>query len=187
MKTFLKITLAILLISIPGLAGYATSITRKPTELAQTNNTISAELPVALPVSAIVYPKKGSSLSGKLTQFNAKNLTIAVGDISKPLSITEVKQVEFSGDIWVVDADGSPRKLRGPDSISNRQQTWQAVPISAFQLKTPQEAKLRLDGVVNREERADILSVAKDSVYVLQAIVFESSEKMTIRATPVDK
>ena len=146
----------------------------------------AAALPVALPNLATVWPKSGGSMTGQLTSLNQQELTISRNNASKSLPIAQVNNVAFQGDVWI-STNGRRRKIRGPERNSSGRQTWQ-VPITAFQMQnSSNEARLRLGDVLSGNDLADILSIARDSVYVVEEIRFESPGKMTIVATPVDR
>ena len=83
---------------------------------------------------------------------------------------------------------GRRRKIRGSEITTQGQKTWQGVPLTAFQLQDPQQtAKLRLGGVISNVELTELLIISQDMIYVVNKIQFESPEKMTIVAAPVDR
>ncbi|EDX71568.1 hypothetical protein MC7420_5193 [Coleofasciculus chthonoplastes PCC 7420] len=189
MKTALNIITLTLLVSSPGVIGYAETTMSKPREIAQASNQQAQSLPVALPDDALVWPKSGSSIIGQLTALSEQGLTISKNNFSQTLSLSEVNRIEFQGDVWIRDRQGRRvRKFRSEDSSKTKQEVWQGVPIRAFQLQNPETASLRLGTVLSREDLQDILSISKDSVYIVDAIEFDSSgQMMTIKATPIDR
>ena len=189
MKTALNIITLTLLVSSPGVIGYAETTMSKPREIAQASNQQAQSLPVALPDDALVWPKSGSSIIGQLTALSEQGLTISKNNFSQTLSLSEVNRIKFQGDVWIRDRQGRRvRKFRSEDSSKTRQEVWPRVPIWAFQLQNPETASLRLGTVLSREYLQDILSISRDSIYVVDAIEFDSSgQMMTIKATPIDR
>jgi len=190
MKTALNIITLTLLVSSPGLIGYAETTTSKPSEIAQAANQQAQPLPVALPDTALVWQKPGGSISGQLTALSEQGLTISLNNFSETLLLGEVNRIEFQDEVWIRNRQGQRvrRKVRSEDSSTRRPQVWQGVPIWAFQLQNPETASLRLGTVLSREYLQDILSISRDSIYVVNAIEFDSSElTMTITATPIDR
>jgi len=190
MKTALNIITLTLLVSSPGLIGYAETTTSKPSEIAQAANQQAQPLPVALPDTALVWQKPGGSISGQLTALSEQGLTISLNNFSETLLLGEVNRIEFQDEVWIRNRQGQRvrRKVRSEDSSTRRPQVWQGVPIWAFQLQNPETASLRLGTVLSREYLQDILSISRDSIYVVNAIEFDSSgQTMTITATPIDR
>ncbi|NEO98956.1 MAG: hypothetical protein F6K58_09815 [Symploca sp. SIO2E9] len=189
MKTFLQVFSIAILVSITGLAGYAQTSSRKPNHLAQGQGAKSQEarLSVALPELATVRQKQGGSMTGQLTKLNQQELTISRGNSSESLAISQINNVAFKGDVFIIDDDDKRIRMRGPDQTSSGQQVWREVPLAAFNLQEPPEqAILSLGTVLSSEDLADILSISRDSTYVVQEILFESPGTMTIKAAPVD-
>lgn len=189
MKAFLQVFGIALLVSITGLAGYAQTSSRKANYFAQGQSAISqeAQLSVALPELATVRQKQGGSMTGKLTKLNQQELTISSGNSSESLAINQVNNVAFKGDVWITNTEGKRIRMRGVDKTSSGQQLWREVPLAAFNLQEPPEkAILSLGTVLSSEDLADIVSVSRDSTYVVQEILFESPGMMTIKAVPVD-
>ncbi|MEQ9357237.1 hypothetical protein [Coleofasciculus chthonoplastes] len=189
MKTALNIITLTLLVSSPGVIGYAETTMSKPREIAQAANQQAQPLPVALPDSALVWQKPGGSISGQLTALSEQGLTISLNNFSQTLPLDEVNRIEFQDEVWIRDRWGRrERKIRGENASTRGQQVWRGVPIAAFQLQNGETASLRLETVLSREDLQDILSISRDSVYIVDAIEFDSSgQTMTIKATPIDR
>lgn len=188
MKTALNIITLTLLVSSPGVIGYAETTMSKPREIAQAANQQAQSLPVALPDDALVRQKTGGSMSGQLTALSEQGLRISLNNFSQTLPLGEVNRIEFHGDVWIENPQGQRIKLRSENSSTRRQEVWGGVPIWAFQLQNPETASLRLGTVLSREYLQDILSISRDSIYVVDAIEFDSSgQTMTIKATPIDR
>jgi len=190
MKTALNIITLTLLVSSPGVIGYAETTMSKPSEIAQAANQQAQSLPVALPDSALVWQKPGGSMSGQLTALSEQGLTISLNNFSETLPLGEVNRIKFQGEVWIRNRRGQRvrRRVRSEDTSKTRQEVWRGVPIRAFQLQNPETASLRLGTVLSSEYLQDILSISRDSIYVVNAIEFDSSgQTMTIKATPIDR
>jgi len=189
MKTVLKIITLTLLVSSLGLVGCSETTTSEPGEIAEAPSTQAELLPMSLPETALVSQKPGGSMSGQLTALSEQELTISQKDTSQTLPLSEVNRIEFQGDAWIRDRQGQRvRKFRGENASTRGQQVWQGVPIRAFQLQNPETGSLRLGTVLSDEDLQDILSISQDSVYIVDAIEFDSSGRtMTIKATPIDR
>lgn len=187
-NNYLKVIGVSLLISLAGSIDlakandtliYRLQVSQKP--IAQ-DEAISVELPE----SATIWLKDGSSRTGKLAGLDKQNVVIA--DTSKPLSVKQIDRVEFQGEVWVVDRDGTKRRIRGEDLASRKPKTWQNVPLTEFQLQNPPNtAKLKLAKILGENEFKDLLAISRNSLFVMQEIRFESPEKLAIQVKPVDK
>lgn len=189
MKVFFKVLVVALLVSIPGLAGYAqTQI--KDRNIAQAP-AVRAEdtITVSLPLSALVRTAR-DSMSGRVSGFDSqgRKLTLsAENGFSQSLAIAQIKSVTFTGDVWIPSAGGT-RRIRGEQRVATTtgQQTWRGVPLNAFELRDANQGQaiVRLGTVVSRARLRGVRSVAAETPYVVDEISFESSGKMTIKATP---
>jgi len=189
MKTALKIITLTLLVSSLGLVGCSETTTSEPKEIAEAPNTQAELLPISLPETALVLQKSNGSKSGQLTALSEQELTISQKDTSQTLSLSEVKRIVFQGDAWIRDEQGKRvRKFRGENASKKGEQVWREIPIKAFQLQNPETGSLSLGTVLSDENLQDILSISQDSVYIVDAIEFDSSGRtMTIKATPIDR
>ncbi|HAX80774.1 MAG TPA: hypothetical protein DCY88_34290 [Cyanobacteria bacterium UBA11372] len=189
MKVFFKVLVVALLVFIPGLAGYAQTqikqrnIAQAPAARAEDTITIS------LPQSALVRTAR-DSMSGRVSGFDSqgRKLTLsAENGFSQSLAIAQIKSVTFTGDVWIPSAGGA-RRIRGQERVATTtgQQIWRSVPLNAFELRDANQGQaiVRLRTVVSGDELEDIRNVAATTPYVVDEISFESSGKMTIKATP---
>ena len=147
-------------------------------QIAQRSGTANKEqlLEVAVPSSAIVRLKQGGSYTGELIAFNSGNLQLAANGSSETVPLSQIKQVEFQDDVWIV----TPAGTRKPVPIRGITIPIEAVPITAFNLENPPHtALLKLETVLSQSE-FERLSSKADRIHVLKKIQFESSEKMTI-------
>ena len=134
-------------------------------------------LEVAVPTSAIVRLKQGGSFTGELIAFNSRDLVITANGFSETVTLSEIQQVEFQGDVWIATTNGTRKRV----PIRGLTIPLEAVPVSALNLgNPPSKAVLNLETVLSREE-FEKLSGQPDRIHVLKKILFESSEKMTIR------
>jgi hypothetical protein len=176
---FQSLTLALAFaISVTGVEGNSRTIPYSFGGMAQGLEAQKKEqvLEIAVPSLAIVSLKPGSSYTGALTAFNSRNLTIAAGGYSKTFSLSQIKQVEFQGDVWIVTPDGTRKRL----PIRGIPIPLEVVPVTAFQLENPpHRAKVNLETVLSREE-FERLSSPTDRIHVVKKILFVSPEKMTI-------
>ena len=189
MKTALNIITLTLLVSNPGLVGCGETTKNQPSEIVQAASKQAQSLPVALPNNAWVLKNNGESSSGQLMAFSEEGLMISADNDSETITLGEVNWIEFEGDAWIRDRQGQRvRKFRGENASTKGQQVWQGVPIAAFQLQNPETASLSLGTVLSNEDLQDILSISRDSVYIVDVIEFDSSGRtMTIKATPIDR
>ena len=175
-----SLTLALTIaISLAGMGGDALTTAYRSREIAQRSGTVNQErlLTVAVPSSAIVRLKQGGSYTGGLTAFNSRNLVIAANGSSETVPLSQIKQVEFQGDVWIVTPEGTRKRV----PIRGITIPLEAVPVTAFNLgNPPHTAMLNLETVLNQEE-FERLSGQTDRIHVVKKILFESPETMTIR------
>ncbi len=60
-----------------------------------------------MPSSAIVWLKQGGSYTGELIAFNSRNLTVAANSFSETVTLSQIKEVEFQGDVWIATPNGT--------------------------------------------------------------------------------
>ena len=126
-----------------------------PKAIAQTRqqaNTNRSAWQVALPQQATVWRKKGSSLTGKLVNFDPKTLTVEAGGDSESVPLTEVKSLEFTlqEEIWVSLPNGSRGKVRPIRGLSI---PIEEIPASSFKISNTNDTViLNLAQVLNDKE-----------------------------------
>lgn len=136
-------------------------------------------LEVVVPDTATVVRNQGASLTGQLTAFNEKTLTLTAAGYAEAIPLSQVKSIDFEGDIWI---EGKPlsSKIRGYT------QTCQGIPIKAFILhkstaKQKSTAKINLNKVSKPKDCRN-LGDLKNKTPVLAKISFDSPQTMTIEA-----
>lgn len=135
-------------------------------------------LEVIVPVSAKLVRTEGTSLTGQLTAFNEKKLTLAVASNVETIPLNQVKSIDFNGDIWI---KGKPlySKIRGYLKICS------GVPIKAFTLQKS-TAKINFNELLKPQDCQN-LSDLKNKIQVLSKISFDSPQTMTIEAFSMPK
>ncbi len=168
-----------IVMSLSGIGGDARTTAYRSWEIAQRSQTSKKEqlLEVAVPTSAIVRLTPKKSYTGELIDFNSRNLEITANGFSEKVALSEVKQIEFKGDVWIVTPNGTRKRV----PIRGITIPLEGVPVKAFKLENPpHKAMLDLATVLNEEE-FERLSGQTNRVHVVKKILFESSETMTIR------
>ncbi len=168
-----------IIISLTGIREKARTTTYGSWEIAQSSGTTNKEqlLEVAVPSSAIVRLKQEGSYTGELIAFNSTNLMIKANGFSETVPLSQIKEVEFQGNIWIETPAGTRKRV----PIRGLTIPLEAVPVTAFNLgNPPNTAMLNLERVLSQEE-FERLSNQTNRVHVVKKILFESSETMTIR------
>jgi small nuclear ribonucleoprotein (snRNP)-like protein len=159
-------------------------------QIAQTQKAaVNAPIPLALPTTADVVLKNGSSMTGQVTAFdpNKQIIQISRSSVSRSLQIAQIKQVTFKRDGLVYTSDGR-RVIRGEDNSQAQQSTWKNIPLNAFRFLNPSrgQASVDLATLMNPRDIRGIRGVAVKSLYVADEIQFQTAGKMTIKVTPTD-
>ncbi|MCC0178755.1 hypothetical protein I4641_17430 [Waterburya agarophytonicola K14] len=185
MKRFFLTGFAVL-ISLIGFGGYSQTVANDQAQAPKAE--MEQFLEVGLRESVTVWLKSGSSLTGQLTDFNQQELTLSAQDFSQSISLKEINRLEFSGDVYAIDSDGTRRKIRGEDNNTEETEIWKGFPLAAFQVQNSSNTgKLDIETIFSDEEIDEIKSIAMDSLYVINEIEFDSLEqKMTIKTMAVD-
>jgi hypothetical protein len=161
----------------------------RPIELAQTvPNTVPSSsqnmpsasqkhLEVLVPELATIRLVGGGSRSGNLTDFNATDLTLSAEGFSETLALVEVAQVNFRGNVWIINPDGERR----PQRIRGISVTLEGVPVDALVFRgSGGQGMLDLDGVLNDRE-FDRLSNNPERIHAIKQLVLESSGEMAVK------
>jgi len=136
-------------------------------------------LQVALPESATVRLTQGGSYSGNLTGFSSDNLTLSAGRQSITLAHSQIRQVEFSGTVWIPTPGGDVQLYR----IRGLSQALENVPANALIWDGSSSlANLNLQGVLTQGEFSR-LTRDSDLVYALIRVNFEPSNSNTMDVT----
>ncbi|MGB5769338.1 MAG: hypothetical protein WBM32_05625 [Crocosphaera sp.] len=135
-------------------------------------------LRVAIPKSATIFLKQGTSYTGQLTTFDVNDLSLTAQDYSQRFSIKDIKQINFSkDDIWIITPEGTRRRLpiRGiPIPIDN-------IPLTSFRLNDELiEGTINLDQVLTPEQFEKLTKDPK-KIRVVKTIIFQDSQTLTIK------
>ena len=158
--------------------------------LAQGSKTMS-QIPVFLPDSVEVkFKKDGRSLSGRITDFNAKTkeVTVKSGERSTVVAMKDIDLVLFQGK--VILRNNTAIVIRGDDSQKSPNQNGKTFkePLRNFQIVDANkgEAKVTITSITNPLTLQGIVNVAtsKDSSYVVEQIRFDSSDQIQIQVIP---
>ena len=143
----------------------------------------SQSITVALPEPATVELLNGVAHTGKLLTFGLTDLTVEAGGVAQKLSMTEVRKVVFSEDIWIENLDGNRQQTR----IRGLTQNIEGIPITALVIKpSNQTGILNLTDVLSNKEYAKLTS-NPDRTYVLKALLFNGSEQMEAEVASIKK
>ncbi len=151
--------------------------TNNKTELSQVKQN-QQSLRVAVPKSATLFLKQGTSYTGQLTNFNINNLSLTAQDYSERFSIKDIKQINFSkDDIWLITPEGTTRRLpiRGiPIPIEN-------IPTTSFRLNDELiQGTINLAQVLTPEQFEKLTKDPK-KIRVVKTIIFQDSQTLTIK------
>lgn len=156
---------------------------------AQGAKTVS-QIPVFLPDSVEVKLKGGRSLSGRITDFNAKTkkVTVKSGERLTVVAMKDVDLVLFQG--RVILRNSTEVVIRGDGSQKSPNQNGQIFkePLKNFQIVDANkgEARVIITSMTNPLKLQGIIEVAtsKDSSYVVEKIQFEPSDRIQVWVTP---
>ncbi len=176
---------ALACVTIIFLAGSGETVTVTPpgqVRLAQNSGSSNQRvLEVALPESVIVRLTAGGSYTGELTAFNSTHLTVSASGFSQTVSLGQIRQVDFQGNVWIPNPDGQRRSRR----IRGIALTLEGVPVNALEIENSSNlALLNLEEVLSDEEFAQ-LSSNPDRIHAVKQLRFESSEIMAVRIVAV--
>jgi hypothetical protein len=189
-KQLFKIMAVTSLLTLIGLFDNPLTVRISPLlTLAQGAKTTS-QIPVFLPESVEVKFKDGRSLSGRITDFNAKTkkVTVKSGERLTVVAMKDIDLVLFQG--RVILRNNTAIVIRGDDSQKSPNQNGKTFkePLRNFQIinATKGEAKVTITSITNPLKLQGIVNVAtsKDSSYVVEQIRFDSSDQIQIQVTP---
>ena len=176
---FWKLTFAfVIILSVIGIKGEARTNVENSGKISQSSLIANNQqlLEVAVPSSAVVRLPQGGSSTGELTAFNPKDLVISASGFSETVALSEIKEIEFQGDVWITTTSGTRKRV----PIRGLTIPLEAVPVSALNLDTPpSKAVLNLETVLSKEEFEKLTGQTK-RIHVIKKILFDSSDKMTI-------
>jgi len=174
------------LIALTGLVDNPLAVQSRPPLTVAQGTKARSEIPVFLPDSVNVKLKKdGASLSGRVTNFDAKakKVTITNGSDSKPVAIKDIDVVLFQGK--VILKNNKAIVIRGDDSQKSPNQNGKVFkePLQNFQIVDATKGEARVT-ITNSLERKGVQSVAQNSSYVVKQISFDPSDKIQIEVIP---
>jgi hypothetical protein len=184
--SFFKIMTITSLIALTGLVGNPLEVQSRSVLTVAQGTKAGSQIPVFLPDSVNVKLKKGgASLSGRVTDFDAKakKVTITNGSDSKPVAIKDIDVVSFQGK--VILRNNKAIIIRGDDSQKSPNQNGKTFkePLQNFQIVDATKGEARVT-ITNPLELKGVQSVAQNSSYVVKQISFDSSDKIQIQVTP---
>lgn len=161
------------------------------TQIAQAQKAVRAPIPLAIPTTADVILKNGSSMTGQIIAFdpNKQIIQISRSRVSRSLQIAQIQRVTFKKqDAIVYTSDGKPMVIRGDDNSQAQQSIWKNIPLNAFWFLNASrgQASVDLATIMNPRDIRGIKGVAAKSLYVADEIQFQTAGKMTIKVTPTD-
>jgi hypothetical protein len=155
------------------------------------------KIPVFMPDDTKVSLKNGTSLSGRLIKFDSQGKKIALGRDSKTkeVAMKEIKQIEFQGKVIIKESQ-SPvlsepllRQPPQPASYHYQQQNrerWQE-PLQNFRIVDVNEGKAEVTLTsLNPRQIGYISDVLRNSLYVVEEIKFNPSDKIQIQVNPLN-
>ncbi|MEL4897914.1 hypothetical protein [Crocosphaera sp. Alani8] len=153
-------------------------------EISQSSTVTNQRPAINLSVSDLVTVRlnKGSH-TGKLIAFNANYLTIEGNGGAEKILISQVKEIEFKGDVWVKNSDGTIITFpwRGGDKILSK------LPINALIVdKGIKKATLNLDSLSEGGYNRFIQDTTGKN-YGIKMITFDSSGTITVKIKQIIK
>jgi hypothetical protein len=186
-KVFFYGLVIALLVLASGVRGYSQKLPTKLKEADVTRNIPQANssIPLVVPPTVNVIMKRGQPKSGRLIAIDSKQITLFSGNTST-VAIAAIYKMVFEGEVKL--HSGRTIVIRGDNSQAspnNNQKTWKE-PLRNFKIKDPKtgQAEVTLTSVTNPLELQGIVTVSKDSSYVVEEIKFEPSENIQIKVTP---
>ena len=174
------------LIALTGLVGNPLTVQSRPVLTVAQGTKTKSQIPVFLPDSVNVKLKKdGASLSGRVTNFDAKakKVTITNGPDSQSVAIKDIDRVLFQGK--VILRNNTAIVIRGDDSQKSPNQNGKVFkePLRNFQIVDASKGEARVT-ITNPLELKGVQAVAQSSSYVVEQIRFDSSDQIQIQVTP---
>jgi hypothetical protein len=177
---WLAIPLILLLIAVggnnAGLAIYTNSSSVKKSSVASQKT----DLEVAVPETATIFRNDGrSSLTGSLSNFSNKDVTISANGYSETVPLTQIELIEFNGDVWI-KGQALPARVRGITK------TLEGLPVGSFKLDNSQKrAVISLKTMTSRGlER--FLKDNANTPFGVKAIFIERSDKLRIKIAEIE-
>ena len=174
------------LIALTGLVGNPLTVQSRPVLTVAQGTKAGSQIPVFLPDDVKVKLKKdGASLSGRVTNFDAKakKVTLTNGPDSQSVAIKDIDVVLFQGK--VILKNNKAIVIRGDNSQKSPNQNGKTFkePLQNFQIVDATKGEARVT-ITNPLELKGVQAVAQSSSYVVEQIRFDSSDKIQIQVTP---
>jgi hypothetical protein len=174
------------LIALMGLVGNPLAVKSRPVLTVAQGTKAGSQIPVFLPDDVKVKLKSGASLSGRVTNFDAKakKVTLTNGPDSQPVAIKDIDLVLFQGKV-ILRNNNKAIVIRGDDSQKSPNQNGKIFkePLQNFQIVDARKGEARVT-ITNPLELKGVQAVAQSSSYVVEQIRFDSSDKIQIQVTP---
>ena len=184
-SSFFKIMVISGLIALTGLVGNPLAVQSRPLLTVAQGTKAGSQIPVFLPDDVKVKLKGGASLSGRVTNFDAKakKVTLTNGPDSQTVAIKDIDQVLFQGK--VILRNNKAIVIRGDDSQKSPNQNGKIFkePLQNFQIVDAKKGEARVT-ITNPLELKGVQAVAQNSSYVVEQISFDSSNQIQIQVTP---
>lgn len=138
------------------------------------------DLEVAVPEKAIIFRNDGkSSLTGSLSNFSDKDVTLSANGYSETVSLAQIKSIEFTGDV-LIEGRRLPAKIRMGNKNINE------LPIKAFQLDKSQKSALISLKTLTNEALERLLKDTVNKRFGVKTIVLDRSDKITIQIVEIE-
>ena len=183
--SFFKIMAVTGLIALTGLVGNPLEVQSRSVLTVAQGTKAGSQIPVFLPDDVKVKLKGGASLSGRVTNFDAKakKVTLTNGPDSQTVAIKDIDVILFQGK--VILRNNKAIVIRGDDSQKSPNQNGKTFkePLQNFQIVDATKGEARVT-ITNPLELKGVQSVAQNSSYMVEQIRFDSSDQIQIQVTP---
>jgi hypothetical protein len=138
------------------------------------------DLEVVVPETATIFRNDGkSSLTGSLSNFSEKDVTISANGYSEAVPLAQIKSIEFNGDVWI-KGQALPARIRGITK------TLEGLPVRSFKLDNSQKsAVISLKTMTSRGLERFLKDTANKS-FGVKSIFIERSDELTIKITEIE-
>jgi hypothetical protein len=159
-----------------GMAIYTNSSSVKKSSVASQKT----DLEVAVPETATISRNDGkSSLTGSLSNFSDKDVTISANGYSEAVPLPQIKSIEFNGDVWI-KGQALPARIRGITK------TLEGLPVGSFKLDSSQKsAVISLKTMTSRGLERFFKDTA-NKPFGVKAIILERSDELTIKIAEIE-
>jgi len=159
-----------------GMAIYTNSSSVKKSYISSQNT----DLEVAIPETATISRNDGkSSLTGSLSNFSDKDVTISANGYSETVPLTQIKSIEFNGDVWI-KGQALPAQIRGITK------TLEGLPVRSFKLDNSQKSAIISLKTMTSRGLERFLKDAANKPFGVKAIILERSDVLTIKIAEIE-